>query len=545
MKKTFIFEPSYLTEAFLSNYFLADVLFSQFCSQEELNCIYNKYADIFCIKNKIWLNEIWDVISSDLFSLADNTSDFNRLVRLAKQFPDKMSSIENYLLSHKAIAIQIKSDILLDNDDMSFDSIIGILEQRANGGNTDCISLLGFLEQNGIFINQNTDHAEKLIAASASWNHLFGILMGLHYSKLKDHYSQKICTLLRKPSNESTLEYLYECLDISSESKTDKIALALEYAFSQGTLQENKINDNVIKLIHSSVINESAKAKLIKSINNKDSYFSDIPLGIVKNSELIFNENYLSNFENERKTEVEQITSNLSMINLRGKSVYKPLLFVCEDEMLLDYYRDAIKQCFAGSPISHIRLHEGDNCNLSNSVDNIFISSMDKYGEKNAVVLLDHCEVLNEEGSFALSKLLNGVNRKHYKLSSTPSIEIDMSGVLPILFASGIPDACITEYCDILFAKELTKDEFKSELIKSLENKRDMFRLSTITLESKVTDFLFDYSSSTVSTLINKAICQLKKSSSDILITVPILQAIIDKFYSSKSKTNFWRDSRV
>ena len=132
MKTQTVTEPACLRGSFLTNYLFADVLFSQFCSVDELRNIYDKYAEIFCIYSKEWLNEIWKIVSSDLFSLADNASDFNRLVRLAKQYPEKITEMESFVLSQKASAIQIKSDILLTNDDSSFDAIIRILERKAS-----------------------------------------------------------------------------------------------------------------------------------------------------------------------------------------------------------------------------------------------------------------------------------------------------------------------------------------------------------------------------------------------------------------------------
>ena len=152
MKTQTVTEPAYLRGAFLTNYLFADVLFSQYCTQDELRDIYDKYAKAFCICNQEWLNDIQNIVSSDLFNLADNTSDFNRLVRLAKQYPHKISPLESHVLSQKATAIQIKSDILLTNDDASFDTILRILERKANSGDTDCIALFGFLEHHGILV---------------------------------------------------------------------------------------------------------------------------------------------------------------------------------------------------------------------------------------------------------------------------------------------------------------------------------------------------------------------------------------------------------
>ena len=137
--------PTPLQNAFLSSYLLADVLFSRFCYPEEMRAIFDQYAKTFCIHNKEWLEQIWEVVSSDLFSLADNAGDFNRLVRLSKQFPDRLTDDELYVLTRKSVAIKTKTEILLGDDDAPFETVIRTLERRADGNDTDCMALYGFI----------------------------------------------------------------------------------------------------------------------------------------------------------------------------------------------------------------------------------------------------------------------------------------------------------------------------------------------------------------------------------------------------------------
>ena len=170
---------------------------------------------------------------------------------------------------------------------------------------------------------------------------------------------------------------------------------------------------------------------------------------------------------------------------------------------------------------------------------------MEKYGERNIVMLLDHCETLTPEGGAELARFLKATNRKHYKSGGAQPVEIDLSGILPILFASAIPNGNIAEYCDVIMAKELTRSEFCEVLEKSLQKKCEDFKLSSLSVEPAVAEFLFEYSSATVTNLLNKAIGQLRRTTKDVHITVAVLQGIIDKFYSSKSKNGFWRDAAL
>ena len=64
-------------------------------------------------------------------------------------------------------------------------------------------------------------------------------------------------------------------------------------------------------------------------------------------------------------------------------------------------------------------------------------------------------------------------------------------------------------------------------------------------MDPAVVEFLFDYSSATVTNLLNKAIGQLRRTTKEVHITVEILQNIINKFYSTNTKDGFWRDSTL
>ncbi len=545
MRSVNIAEPTYLRGMFLNAYFLADVLFSRFCKRQEMREIYDKYADIFLVKSRAWLDESWEIISSDLFALADNTADFNRLFRLTKQYPECISDAEEYILSQKASAVQIKSDILLTGEDVPFDSILRVLERRADGGDTDCISLLGFLEYHGIFFPQNVERAKKRFKTAALWNHPFSILMGAAYTTAASFYHKKLCALLHGSSCEEVVRYLQEALPMPPATAPDRVALALEHAFCQGTLQACRLNTDVMKVMCSAVLSENEKYKLVKTAREKESFSPEIPLNASRSTEIVVDLNKLQPASKTREAELEQIRTNLSMIDLRASSVYRPLLVICEDELVLDFYRETVKSCFASSALAQVTLSDRDKNIFSHSEENVFLSALDKAHDRNVVLLIDRCELLGEEGALELASYLKGETRKRYKTASTPSVEIDLSGILPILFATERPESSLLECCDVLLAGELSREEFRAVLTKELDKKKGDFVLSSLTMETDVPDFLYDYSSDTVMALVNKAIAQSRLTESDVSLTVPMLAGIIDRYYKSVNRSDFWRNTAV
>lgn len=535
--------PTPLLNAFLSSYLLADALFSRFCYPEEMRAIFDRYAETFCVHSKQWLNQIWEVISSDLFSLADNDCDYNRLVRLSKQFPDRLNVTEYYVLSLKAVAIRTKTEILQGDDDAPFETVIRILERRANGNDTDCMALYGFLQYHGLLIEQNTAQAQTKLNNATLWNNLFAALTGCRSLLPTSFYQSKLCALLSGSSNQSTREYLAEQLEIPKDTEPDKIALALEQTFCKGTFQPRRVNPELMKLMRSAVLSESGKYELILWAASKENITAGVPLEIQRDTEIIPDLDDLADSFAGRSAEGDRISANLAMIDLRGTSVYKPLLIVCEDEMVLEYYTHAIRRCCADMPALMLDMQDRDKCNLSHNKENAFIAAMERFGEKNVMLLLMHCDSLDAEQSRQLAWFLKASNRKHFRIPCAVNVEVDLSGALPVLFSSHVPAECIAECCDVIIGTELSKEEFCRTLENTLEKKREQFKLSALSLAPDVSDFLFEYSSATISNLLNKAIGQQRRFCSEVHLTVKALQEVIERYYTSKSKNGFWRNA--
>ena len=448
-----------------------------------------------------------------------------------------------YVLSHKAFAIRGKTELLPTQDDVPFDMILGLLAQKAAGGNTNCTALLAFLEYHGILVRKNRAMAEKRIKIAASWNHVFALLMGARYADAPAVFHSKLRTVLRAPSSEPVWLYLKDELGIPDDTKHDKIASALEHAFCRGMLQPEKAHPDIMKIIGSTALRERSKCSLIKSLSGESSLSYGIPLGITGDTELRFDATAFDTPADKRQAETEQIRSNLSMLDLRDTTLYKPLLLVCSDEFVLDYYREAIRNAFADAPVTYARLQQGDACTLSRTTENLFIAAMQKHGDKNVVVVIDHCEMLSRETQAELVSHLHAASRKHYTIGSTPAIEMDLSGVLPILLATEIPDPAVAECCDVIMAAQLSLSEFHTIIEIALERKRAEFKLASLTMAPDVPAFLFDYSHTAVTDLLNKAIGRLRTEGSHVCITVAALQSIIDKYDFGNNHGGFWRDS--
>lgn len=532
--------PAFLKETFLSTYLFADVLFSRFLKPEGTRIIYERHAEIFCIEEQIWLNRMWDIISSPLFAKADTSSDFNALMRLSQMYPDKFSSDALYILSLKSVAMRVKEEILTTGQNLTLNATKSIIEARSRGGDTDCMALMSFLEYHGFFFAQDCEQAMKHIHDSACWNHLFGALMGAKFAKDPRPYHEILCAILADPSKVETFEYLHSALNISPDTKPGKIASELETAFHQGAFQRCKLYPDMLKMMASCVLSENSKCKIIKHSKDKDAFCSEIPLDIDRATELTIDMSGFQILSEARADEYERIASNLAIADIRASSTYRPLLIVCQDRAAFDLYHVSISMCFGNSPFAALNFAIIGKPSFAPHKENTLISAMEKLRDRNSVLLLEHCEVLSEEDSAALSKYLSGTYRKNFKMGNAPSITLDLSGILPVILASAMPSKEIVARCDVIIASELYPDEFKNVIEKLLSQKNDLFRLNSLEISDDALHSLSEYAIETASMLLDKVIGKIRVKDKNVMITSSELQVVTDMYRSKKQNFSFW-----
>ncbi len=540
MTPNYPIEPAYLRGSFLNHYFLFDVLFSPFCCSKDTKKVYEEYARVFGIQNQDWLDTIREILSSDLFVQANTQADYHRLCRLAALYPERISSDQRFVLAQKNRAILIKHELLSSQEDAPFETVLHTVERRAEGGDTECLALLSFLEYHQLFPDMRSDGAEHHMRTAASWNHLFAILMGLSYTEEPTFYYKKLCALFGGPNSQGVIAYLKKPLQLGKEPEPDSIAMALDVAFCLDNLSFDQIHPEVMKLLHSTVLPDQTKAKLIQSIRHKEAVSFEVPLYVTEATEMT---PLLSLFTPEgtaRDKEFRQIHLNLSMVDLRSTPAYRPLLIISEDAMALDFYRNRLQSCLASSPMVRLSSPEGDQWELSPSPDHIFAAALDKTHDRNTVLVLEHCEQLKPETARRLAKLLHAPCRAHTPIG-THRAEVDFSGILPLLFASTLPDPGLVCRCDVLSVAPLSREEFREVLEELLAQKKKELNLDSLSMEPNVPDFLFDFSAETVMSLLQKAVIHERNVHRKILLTVPLLQSMIELYDFTRQKTGFWR----
>lgn len=540
MNKRSSIAPAFLKETFLSTYLFADVLFSRFLHPEGARIIYEKHAEMFCIEEPDWLDRMWGIISAPLFVKADTSSSFNTLVRLSQMYPEHFSTDALYILSLKSIAMQIKEEILTTGQNITLNATKSIIEGRSNGGDTDCMALMAFLEYYGFFFDRDHKQAMEHIHDCTCWNHLFGTLMGIKFAQEPLPYQETLCAILADPSKAEALEYLRSALNISTDTQASTISEELETSFHQGAFQRCKLYPDMLKMMSSCVLSEKAKCKIIKHSKSKDASHPELPLDIDKATELTVDMSGFQILSEARADEYEKIFSNLAICDIRASSTYRPLLIVCQDKATFDLYHAALSMCFKNCPFSTLNFAAIEKPSFAPHKENTLISAMDKLQDRNPVLLLEHCEALSEEDSATFSKFLSGSYRKNFKFGNSPSITLDLSGMLPVMLSSDMPCKEIVAKSDVIVASELYPDEFKNVMDKLLSQKKDLFGLNSLEINDEALQALSEYEIETASTLLDKVIGKIRAKAKDVTVTLSELQMVADMYCSKKHNFSFW-----
>lgn len=536
--------PTFLKEMFLSCYLFADVMLSRFLAPDKAKNIYDQYAITFGITETKWLDDLWNIISSDLFQKADNSSNFNTLSRLSILYPDSFSADEMYVISIKAKAMRTKEEIVPYSQNITLNATMSTIESKAHGGDADCLALLAFLEYNGFIFKKSINEALYKIRLGANWNHFFCTLMGAQYENESLHYHKIMRAILSEPSQTDSLNYLSIFLNISPNTEPSKLSLELEQAFHRGALQRYKLNSDIQKIMASAVLNAQGKCAILRNTTRNDQFHSEIPLEIDSSTSLTYDLSKFDIFSASRLDEYNRVTSSICISDIRASSAFKPLLVVCRDKSVFKLYHYAFSKCFGENPFAVIDFATIGNPSFMPSKDNTLISAMDKLRNRNAVLLLEHCETLSEEDSCSFAKYLSGPFRRNIKLNGSSQVSLDLSGILPIVLTSAMPCQKICDECDVIMASNLYSDEFGILIERMLDEKKNLFRLNSLTLEDAAKFLLYKYDYDTISLLLDKAIGRLRSASVDVAITIDEIQQIYAMYGCKKQIFNFWGDYR-
>ncbi len=431
-----------------------------------------KSLDIVCdalfIDNKdkqvldklINLNEVKEITS---------LNDYNRSCRISKflkangQEQDKdLEEVIN--LKGQALFNARNLNFKVDSSTSSITSFNQIYD-NAYKGVIDAKIVLGILQCEGIYCNQNLKGGIKNLKEASSWNNILATLLLLKYdsSNIQNH----INTLYTLTKN-TPYEFLYNKAEIkynlSYTHEVEEVKLLLK-SFTSRNINKDTYNIQIAKIIHSPCLLTKDKEKILFS--SSDDFLADnieLPLSLRK-KEYDYDLNIVS-IENFKKVLQKIVKKDYNM----------PLCININSNYSLNIYKKFINKAFSHSNVKYIDVSSLLDEELANTGSNYFVRSCDE--KKHNLYVL---ELKGEIHPLILKKVITLLKNKLYFMLTKPNIELNLSAIDLLVFATKNNINKLKDVCEVISLDEhLNKAYFLDSILKE---KQEDFKLSSLELE--------------------------------------------------------------
>ena len=473
----------YLSQMFLSRYFLFDSVCGNFLAEEERHRVFFEMAKIFCLSDDKRIRELFEETEAEHFRTITDFSSYERFCRLLEfaeksSQPVRLSPSEKKILAQKRAALNSRQKIFGAEIALTEEDIYSTLLSKAMNGNVDSMTILAFMELHGICIFRDSENAIKRIRLCASWNNIFGLLMGILYdSDNKEEYYNCLYTILNNENRKQIFRYICDTCDFHGPFTKDNEARVLERAFELSVADRNVYDSKFATVVFSEMISvEDKKKLLLDSARGSLEACSNIPFDAVQNGAFTVNEKAASEFSLRRTNETEKIINNLRLYERGPASICSPLFIVAPDMFFAEMYSEMITAVLGDTPVIELDAATFDAYSLAPIKENVIFRGLSETKNARTVFIIKNCEELEDGILDDLQNLLDYNYRKKFPLN-TPSIAVDISQLVLILF-SGSRDCeamKLVAECDTVYVEKINRDEKKTVIKALFENRKNEF----------------------------------------------------------------------
>ena len=536
--------PEPLVSAFLSQYFFMDAVLGDYMTEVEKQTAYYDMAEIFCLGSDPSLDHIYKIIQSDLLAQTNAYDNFCYLSRTMQLMPESFTPEEQYIIAQKSNGFAYYHETFKKGFFTTKSAALFGLEQAAKNGNTYAAALLSFLSYAGIVLPLNEGRALHGARKLSFWNDLFGVLLQLHRAdvtcvdqreKETDTFMQQLLSILcASLCNESEQEMLahivsyyaydlpYDDQDTDDEPHENPViypnalATTLEKRLGSQALSGNVMNPTLLKVLRSPILSTHAKQNIITGFREGDT-LDALPLHIRRVTSIPPVTRLDVDSPLARKDEYRHILANLSTLDARTSDGYRPLMLVCRDPYVLEEYMRVLREVFVSQSLPAATTECVDlslpasQTLLSGRDNKAMVNLLNKLKDACPVLFLKNCQDLDDGRTEMLFNFLQVDHRKYFP-TAYDNVTLDLSGILPILFATSAPSKTLSRVCDVITLKDVTSDEMSGVLDRILAQKCELYSLTSLDADDSAMGKLKTMTPATAAALVDKAIAHSRLS---------------------------------
>ncbi len=503
---------NYLLEPFLASFYLAEAVCRHFISETERSRIFAELADVFCIPESR-LAEYYRESGLPHYRNISNLSEYNRFCRTLEfmKFSGKeidCTGTDRLIMSQKCIAMKAKQDILESDANITRAALYRTLSDVAELGCVNAMTLLAFLEYNGICFSEAKNRAIVQIRKAAEWNDLFACLMGIAYDVERTYrYSSILNTVLSFGAHRDAYAVVCARNSLTECSETNPEAELLERAFSYGSVKRDIYNRYYAEFLGSEIVSYEDKKKLVNS-EHKDitALISKIPFSATFKKKPCFDRSAADRVLLRRDEELRSILRHVAVATESPGGVSKPLMIASSSGFVCDMYRDMLRDGFAGSGVVEIDAGSLNVHDLDPTSDNVFLRGVLKTGSARTVFMIHGCEELEDHRIEALTKWFSTAFRKNFELYN-PHVTLDFSGLMIILFATAKVSeiSSLTSHCETVFTDRVKNEEKRNMIEVALSSALEPYD-SVMSMSEECMTFLEGYDANRIVQIIEFAV---------------------------------------
>lgn len=484
-----------LFSKFLGTAYLLEALVGGLISRAEDIEIFNKLAEIYLIDDVELLDRFRELSFSEDYYNMNTLEEYERACRMLEYAQVRgidagLTPDDKRILSAKRVALRCAKDILPEVENLNPDAVTDALLKGISVGNIIAMIGLAFLNYTGYAIGKNPRRALVNLNHAARWNSLDANLFLAYFDPSRAQECIARILASDKGSDTKELADLVSQAYGVSEAASDECSALLERAFCLGAVERNICDVTFEHIIYSGVISPSDKKMIIESYNkNTMAHYDGIPAYADATTPMTWDRGAFSDMSIKREDEIRRIKSNLVGIKGRARPHYKPLLLVCRDAFVLGEYKRALGRALGANPIRVLDARHFGDYTFSQSTSNVFISEIAISRTMSTVFMIDFVHAINPGLMPSLCKFLDAGTRAHFRILQ-PSVGIDLSGILPILFSQSEPDGELEQYCDVIRLAPISDAEKGCVISEILERYLDAYDIENVTLSSSVIEKL-------------------------------------------------------
>lgn len=508
-----------ITELFLSEYFVITASVGRFVTDDK---------DLFVRLSKIFL---LDAEQTDkLFALCDSDEvreivteqDYLRYQRMRSY--SAITGVNAVVDDEIDWVINVKGNTLVSfasqklvfDPQMSRNAEYASLLTSANAGMVTVLKILGFLQCEGIFLEQNVKLGIKNLTKVANWNDCVGTLALLRYSKADRAYNM---SRLRMITEGSPFDGLFgRAVNAYGETPIREIpeVRLLERAFASAILKRNVYNPMSARILYGDVLSLKDKERAIFSSDaGKLSMLSDLPLKLSQSRISAVDVTGVKNVALNRPAEQSKIIVALNNADLRAYANYRPLCLVSDSSYLLNMYARAIRLEDEDCHYETINCADLTAYDLEPSSNNVFVRSLDESAD-NRLLLFFEGNIPDKTLDFVKNFLVSA-RRAKFHLNSH-GVTLNLSSALPICFCDKRNARLLEDLLDVVYLADVTSDELPLAVTDIITDKASLYGVD-VTLQSPACELFDGCSVDRAERLVDAIVRSRRKEGKTIVIT--------------------------